>query len=51
MQQNEVGDTLPDGGTVPANDPLKSVRCFMDELQQVWQDEYIPGPVVVAVGP
>jgi hypothetical protein len=48
MQQYEVGDKLPDARTVAYNDPLKSVRRFVDELQHVWQEEFVPGSVVVA---
>jgi hypothetical protein len=45
--QYEEGDPLPDGRLATANDPFRHVRRFGDELQQHWQEVYVPGSLLV----
>jgi hypothetical protein len=45
--QYEEGDPLPDGRLGTANDPLRHVRRFGDELQLHWQEVYVPGSLLV----
>jgi hypothetical protein len=45
--QYEEGDALPDGRLATANDPLRQVRRFGDELQQHWQEVYVSGSLLV----
>jgi hypothetical protein len=49
--QYEEGDPLPDGRLATANDPLRHVRRFGDELQHHWQEVYVPGSLLVVDGP
>jgi hypothetical protein len=42
------GEQLPDGRRAFSDDPLRSVRRFCDEVQQCWQDVFVPGSVMVA---
>jgi len=44
----EEGHPLPDGREAVADDPLKLVRRFVDELQAHWQEVYVPGSLLVA---
>jgi hypothetical protein len=44
----QEGEQLPDGRTCFDNDPLRPIRRFFDEVQHVWQEEFVPGAVMVA---
>jgi hypothetical protein len=44
----QEGEQLPDGRTCFDNDPLRPIRRFFDEVQHVWQEEFVPGAVIVA---
>jgi hypothetical protein len=45
--QYEEGQPLTDGRIATANDPLRQVRRFADDLQQHWQEVYVPGSLLV----
>jgi hypothetical protein len=45
--QYEEGDPLPNGRLATSNDSLQKLRTFGDELQQRWQEVYIPGSLLV----
>jgi hypothetical protein len=42
-----LGKPLPDGRIATANDPLRQVRQFANNLQQRWQEVYVPGSRLV----
>jgi hypothetical protein len=42
----EEGDPLTDGRLATANDRLRQVRRFGDELLQHWQEVYVPGSLL-----
>jgi hypothetical protein len=47
MDPYDEGDQLPDGRSVGGDDPVKSMRRFMDQVQAHWQDIYKAGSIVV----
>jgi hypothetical protein len=44
----DEGKQLPDGRRAFSDDPLRSVSRFYDEVQQCWQDVFVPDSVMVA---
>jgi hypothetical protein len=38
---------MPDGRHTTANDPLKTIRKWVDDIQEHWRAVYVPGSVLV----
>jgi hypothetical protein len=43
----EAGTPYPDGRIAHVGDPLSCIRLFADQLQQEWQEAFVPGSVLV----